>query len=233
MNSRVAIIAALSRELRPLVGNWKLERDADGVSVYSSAGSVAVFAGMGAERARLAAEAALEFGPVSRIVSAGWAGGLHAGMVPGGVWRVRAVVNASNGEVFETRGAGGKREFGSVLVTVGRVASAADKRALRELYSADLVDMEAAAVAEVAWSNKVPFSALKAVSDGPELDLPGMERFATSDGGFREGAFAAYVALRPALWSPAVRLARNSAAAAESLCRELERQLAEDELGAA
>jgi adenosylhomocysteine nucleosidase len=219
----------MERELRPLIKGWKLESDAGGVTVYSSAKAVAVFAGLGRERAKLATAAALRFGPVRRIVSAGWAGGLHAGMVPGGVWRVRSVVDAVTGVVFEAQGLGGTKELGSVLVTTDHVASAEDKRHVSELYSADLVDMEAAAVAATARSKGIPFSALKAVSDGHDFDLPGLGTFTTADGGFRQRTFAAYVALRPALWKPVARLARDSSMAARNLGRELERWLAEEE----
>ncbi len=218
----------MAGELRPLVKGWKLESDADGVTVYGSERAVAVFAGLGRERAKLATAAALGFGPIHRIVSAGWAGGLHAGMIPGGVWRVRTVVDAVTGTVFEAQGLGGTKELGSVLVTTDHVASAEDKRRVSEMYSADLVDMEAAAVAAAARVRGIPFSAIKAVSDGHDFDLPGLGQFTTAEGGFRQRTFAAYVALRPVLWKPVARLARDSGTAARNLGRELERWLAED-----
>src|SRR5208282_4828359 len=103
------------------------------------------------------------------------------------------------------------------------VTSAEDKQRMRKMYSADLVDMEASAVAEVARRNKIPFSAIKAVSDGHDFDLPGMEKFTTADGQFRQVSFAAYAALRPMLWKPVARLAKDSGVAARNLSRELER----------
>jgi adenosylhomocysteine nucleosidase len=228
LKSRIAIVAAMAGELRPLIRGWKLESEAGGVTVYSSAKAVAVFAGLGRERARLATAAALRFGPIRRIVSAGWAGGLHAGMVPGEVWRVRTVVDAVTGTVFEAQGLDGTKELGSVLVTTDHVASAEDKRQVSKIFFADLVDMEAAAVAATARSREIPFSAIKAVSDGHDFDLPGLGKFTTPEGGFRQRTFAAYVALRPVLWKPVARLARDSAAAARNLGKELERWLAED-----
>ena len=115
-----------------------------------------------------------------------------------------------------------------MLVTTDHVASAEDKRRVSEMYSADLVDMEAAAVAAVARVRGIPFSAIKAVSDGHDFDLPGLGQFTTAEGGFRQRTFAAYVALRPVLWKPVARLARDSGRAARNLGRELERWLAED-----
>lgn len=229
MKSRVAIVAAMAAELRPLVKGWKQESAGEGITVFSSERAIAVFAGIGAQRARLATTAALRFGPIHRIVSAGWAGGLHAGTVPGGVWRVRAIVDAATGSVLKTVPLQGKRELGAVLVTIDRVASAEDKRRMRGVYSADLVDMEGAVVAELAREWQIPFTAIKAVSDGPEFDLPGMERFTDPQGRFHQAAFAAYVALRPVFWGPVVRLARDSGRAARNLGWELERYLVEEE----
>lgn len=229
MKPRIAIIAAMAGELRPLVRGWKREITPEGVTIYTSDVAVATFAGLGLQRARLATAAALRFGPIRRIISAGWAGGLHSGMTPGGVWRVSQVVNSVTGEVLETTPADGIKTVGAVLVTTDMVSSSGDKQRMREMYSADLVDMEASAVAEVARRNKIPFSAIKAVSDGHDFDLPGMEKFTTADGQFRQASFVAYVALRPIFWRPVARLAKDSGRAARNLSSELERYLAEDE----
>ena len=228
MKARIAIVAAMAGELRPLVKGWKREVTPEGVTIFTSERAIATFAGLGLERARLAAAAALRLGPVSRIVSAGWAGGLHSGMVPGGVWRVSEVVNGATGEVVETSHLNGVAELPTVLVTTDVVTSTEDKQRMRERYTADLVDMEASAVAEVARRNHIPFSAIKAVSDGHDFDLPGMQRFTTANGQFRQRLFAAYVALRPGWWKPVARLARDSAKAARNLGRELERYIAEN-----
>ena len=232
MKSRVAIVAAMARELQPLVRNWKLERCEAGVTVYSSERAVAAFAGMGKRPADIAAQAAMSFGPVRQLISAGWAGALHSELGVGTVRTLKSVIDAATGERFASdhHDATGKPDArGSVLVTMDHVVPAAEKPRLRAKFSADMVDMEAAAVAQVARVNGVPFFAIKAVSDAHDFDLPGMEKFATSEGQFREATFAVYVALRPGLWKPAIRMARNSEAAASNLCAELERYLAEDE----
>jgi adenosylhomocysteine nucleosidase len=228
LKPRVAIVAAMERELRPLVRGWKREMTAEGVTIYTSDRAIALYAGLGAQRAWLATTAALRLGPIRRIISAGWAGGLHEGIVPGGVWRVREVVDSATGEVLEITPADGTKTVGAVLVTANTVTSAADKQRMRQMYSADLVDMEASAVAEVARRNKIPFSAIKAVSDGHDFDLPRMERFTTEDGQFLHASFAAYVGLRPIWWMPVARLARDSGRASRNLAAELERYLSED-----
>ncbi|AXC10615.1 5'-methylthioadenosine nucleosidase [Acidisarcina polymorpha] len=220
--------------MQPLVRNWKRETTAAGVVVYSSEKAIAAFAGMGAARAHLATEAALSFGPVHQLTSAGWAGGLHSGLTAGTVCPVHAVIDASSGQLYEinepngavTTDLAGK---GMLLVTVDRVVSAEQKHRLRERFAADLVDMEAASVARAARAHQIPFASIKAISDEYNFDLPGMERFISPQGQFQEGSFAAYVALRPGLWKLVGRMARASSRASLNLCNELERFLAADE----
>jgi len=228
VKARIGIVAAMAGELRPLVKGWKREETPEGVTIYTSDEAVAAFAGLGPQRARLATAAVLRLGPVRRIISAGWAGGLHAAMVPGGVWRVSEIVNPVTGEVIETSEPNGASAVGAVLVTTNVVTTVEDKCRLRKMYSADLVDMEASAVAEAARRNKIPFSAVEGDSDGYDFDLPGMERFTTADGQFRQASFAAYAALRPILWKPVARLAKDSGIAARNLTRELRRYIADE-----
>jgi adenosylhomocysteine nucleosidase len=229
LKSRVAIIAAMEREIRPLVRGWKLKLREAGVVVYSSEDAVAAFAGIGARRATLAAEAALSFGPVHQVVSVGWAGGLHAELQTGVVQHISVVIDGATGEAFATEVFDRSRNEPTILVSSESVASVEEKRRLREMFRADLVDMEAAAVARVARASGIQFGAIKAVSDEHDFELAGMEQFSTPDGQFREGDFAAYVALRPIFWKPVVRLAKSSAKAARNLCGELERYLATEE----
>jgi adenosylhomocysteine nucleosidase len=228
VKARIAIVAAMAGELRPLVKGWKREETPEGVTIYTCDEAVAAFAGLGSQRARLATAAVLRLGPIRRIISAGWAGGLHAAMVPGGVWHVREIVNPVTGEVMETSESDGLNGSGAVLVTTNVVTTVEDKRRLRKMYSADLVDMEASTVAEAARRNKIPFSAIKGISDGYDFDLPGMERFTTADGQFRQTSFAVYAALRPTLWRPVAKLAKDSGMAARNLSRELLCYLADE-----
>jgi len=218
LRSRIAIVAAMPRELRPLVRDWKLEESAAGVTVYSSEGAVAAFAGIGARRATLATAAALRLGPAHLLISAGWAGSLHSGVAAGTVHRAKRVVDGATGETYESEGFA---EAVTTLVTSSRVASRESKKTLREQYSGDLVDMEAATVARLARVHDIPFLAVKAVSDGHDFELPGMERFIAPDGRFREVAFAMHLAVRPHLWKAAARMGRTSAAAGAALCQEL------------
>jgi adenosylhomocysteine nucleosidase len=224
MNSRVAIIAALPREIAPLVQGWRADEasPARGVFLAWSEKAIVVCAGMGKERARIAAEEALSHGSVHAMISAGWCGALRDGLAVGNVHRPRQIVDADLSRRYDTDGAGG------VLVTSGKIANRGEKQRLAREYSADLVDMEASAVAEVAQQQRIPFSAVKAVSDEYDFELPGLERFVTAAGGFREGAFAAHLILRPLLWAKVFRMGRASSLASRNLCRELRETLEQD-----
>lgn len=231
VTSRLAFIAALPREIAPLVKkksakkkksstHWQLRpQPSPNVVVYTSKYAVAVCAGMGAARAQLAVEAAFACGPVSHLLSVGWAGATKPDFSAGSIQHPVTVVDAATEEkYFAVAGSG-------TLVTVQRVATQQDKLALVAAFDADFVDMEAAAVARIAVEQGIAFAAVKAISDEHDAALPNMQRFTTSDGWIREAAFGLYVALRPWLWLPTIRMAQSASLSARNLCAELDRIL--------
>lgn len=216
--SRVAIIAALEREVRALIQKWRLsERELDGKSFrfFEKDDTVLVCGGIGAEAARRAAEAVIAIYAPKLIYSAGFAGALDPALKVGDVVRPRRVVNATDGSsVNLDQGEG-------VLVTFGSVASPEQKAKLRDSFGAQAVDMEAAAVARAAAARGIGFAVVKVISDEFDFSFPSMERFVDSSGQFRAGRFALVTALRPWLWPQVARLARNSNHAALALCGSL------------
>jgi adenosylhomocysteine nucleosidase len=82
--------------------------------------------------------------------------------------------------------------------------------------------MEAATVARLARAHRLRFRVIKAVSDDYDFELASLAKFEGKQGSFRTGAFALHTALRPATWSAAMTLGRNSAAALRALNAELE-----------
>ncbi len=80
MNSRIAIIAALPREISSLVHGWQADENNAEMLIAWSDKAVVVCAGMGTVRARMAAEEALKHGPLHRMISAGWCGALNPGL---------------------------------------------------------------------------------------------------------------------------------------------------------
>ena len=108
-----------------------------------------------------------------------------------------------------------------VLVSFGAVADSEQKASLAQAYGADVVDMEAAAVSRCAEAHGIQFTACKVVSDSRDQRLPPVARFVAPDGTFQSFRFLAHVAMRPWLWAGVGQLARNSAIAAQSLCKQL------------
>jgi adenosylhomocysteine nucleosidase len=216
--TKVAIVAALEREVRPLVKTWRAhEREHGGrrFRFFENDDLVVVCGGMGAEAARRAAEAAIELYTPVMIYSAGFAGALDRELKVGDVVCPRRVINAGDGSsvVLDSGDA--------VLVSFGAVANPEQKAKLRESYGAQLVDMEAAAVARAAELRGVAFGVVKAISDTCDFEFPATEQFVNSDGEFLEMRFALYAAIRPWLWLRVTKLARNSSRAAQALCGRL------------
>lgn len=216
--SRVAIVAALEREVRPLVRSWRVNEKAFSgrrFRFFEQGDVVVVCGGIGAEAARRAAEAVIALYGPSLVYSAGFAGALDPTLKVGDIVQPRRVVNAGDGSSLTLdRGEG-------VLVSFGSVASPSQKVSLRDSFQAQAVDMEAAAVARAAEARGAGFAVVKAISDEFDFDFPAMERFVDSNGRFLEGRFAWYTALRPWLWAKVARLARNSRRASLALCERL------------
>jgi adenosylhomocysteine nucleosidase len=216
--SRVAIVAALEREVRPLVKHWHWsEKEYGGrrFRFFEKNEFVLVCGGIGADAARRAAEAVIVLYGPSVVYSAGYAGALDPRLKVGEVVRAARVVNAGDGSSAQISGGDG------VLVSYPAVATPAQKVKLRESYQAQAVDMEAAAVARAAEARGVGFSALKVISDEFDFEFPPTDRFVDSAGRFREMRFAGFAALRPWLWLAVMRLARNSGRASRILCEEI------------
>ena len=219
---RLAIIAALEREIRGLVKNWKVrEQRHEGRSFkfYEDGAGVLVCGGIGGEAARRASEAVVRLYQPELLISAGFAGALDSRLKVGEVFLPSRVIDGRDSSRTEiTSGQG-------TLISVASVAGPEQKSRLADAYGAQAVDMEAATVALVARRHELGFVAIKAISDASDFELPPMDRFITSDGQFRTGAFAGFAAVRPWLWPRLARLSRNSGRASQVLCSELGRYI--------
>jgi adenosylhomocysteine nucleosidase len=214
----IAIVAALEREVRPLVRGWRAVQEARNgraFKFFENSDVAVVCGGIGVEAARRAAEAVIARYAPERIYSAGFAGALTPELKLGDVLRPARVVNAGDGTSVALEGGEG------VLVTFGAVAGPEQKKNLREAYSAQAVDMEAAAVAQAAEARGVRFAAIKVISDEIDFAFPSMERFVNATGEFSERKFAWFAALRPWLWPRVAKLQQNSAQASRVLCERL------------
>jgi len=220
---KIAIIAALEREVRPLIRSWNVRMIEHGgrryrlfENVLTNGETALICGGIGPEAARRATEAIIQEIRPTLLISVGFAGALDCSLKVGDVLRPRTVINAADSARTEIESGEG------ILVSSATVASEDQKSRLAKSYNAAAVDMEAAAVAQGAEARGVEFAAVKAISDAADFIMPArMDRFVAADGTFRSTKFASHVALRPWLWPGTIALARNSAKASQALCDAL------------
>lgn len=223
----MALIAALEREIAPLVSAWprkELPYNGRTLVIHERSDAVAVAGGIGPHYARRAAELLFEAYRPAMLISTGFAGALSPEHHIGDVITFSAVIDALHGAHYVSTGRGG------ILVSACGIAGANEKRALRQKYSAEGVDLEAAAVAAFAQEHGLRFLAVKAISDEASDALPPFSRF-IHEGQFDQAAFVRYAAVRPWVWSKVLRLGTEAAYAARQLCRELEHLLTERSSG--
>lgn len=219
----IAVVAALEREIAPLVRNWRVTEKEHGgreYRIFESGKAVVVCGGMGFDAARRATEAVIALHHPSVVLSVGFAGALDSSLHAGDVLQPRYVVDSRDGTRTDTGSGSG------VLVSFPAIADAEQKAKLAKSYSAQAVDMEAAAVAKGAEARGLRFAAVKAISDEVGFAMPPMDRFIAADGTFRAQRFVLYAATRPFLWPGLLRLAQNSAKAARALGAMLQSQYA-------
>ncbi len=214
-HKRVVIVAAMRLEVAPLLGKMR-PRQLAGVDLFELPHAVIAIGGIGEECARRAAETAVESAQPQLVVSAGIAGAISPGLKVGDVGRIREVVDVATGRRYALQGG----EW--VLATSQDVSDATEKQELRTKYGADVVDMEGAAVAQVAKERGLEFAAVKSISDDAGFALPPMTRFINAKGKFSTGSFLFYVALRPKWWPVLGKMRTNSAIASANLCRAVE-----------
>jgi adenosylhomocysteine nucleosidase len=214
----LAIVAALEREIRPLIRTWRLnvrEHSGRRFRFFTSEHCVAVCGGIGKEAARRASVAVIALYRPAKLLSVGFAGALDVSLKVGQVQEIQRIIDASDGSRRETG------QGTAVLISFSSVAGEEQKRRLGSVYQAQVVDMEAAAVARAAEAQGIEFGAVKVVSDELGFPMLPMDRFIDGNGSFRTGSFTAYAALRPWLWGRVFRLARDSSRAAQSLSEYL------------
>jgi adenosylhomocysteine nucleosidase len=216
--SRLAIVAALEREVRPLVKHWqvrKREHAGREFRFYESGEAVLVCGGIGPEAARRAAEAVIVLYRPELLYSVGYAGALDPTLKVGNVLTPAQVINGNDGSRVDlSKGQG-------TLLSQSAVASVAQKSRLRQSYGAQAIDMEASAVARAAEARGVGFQAVKVISDEFNFELPVLDRFVDAEGRFHHARFTLHALVRPWLWLRLVHLASNSAGATQALCAEL------------
>ncbi len=222
----VVIISALEREVQALiVSHRKDAATLPGTSLrcYTHENAWIVCGGIGPQAARAAAQAVVSARRPDLLVSVGFAGALHPGLRSGDLVEPAIVIAADTGKSYPTRSGVG------ALISASHIADAAYKSELHAKFNGKAVDMEAAAVADVAAQNGIAFIALKAISDEAHVTLPDLTAFIDARGNFKLGGFLRHIAIRPFLWPGIGRLARNGGRASATLHKNLSERFASGE----
>lgn len=225
MTHKIGIIAAFPSELHPLVRGWSRQsfsrEDLAWTGAIGGGGAeqatpcIAVAAGMGRESAARACRIARSLlGDLDILVSVGFAGALRPELQPGIAYRAALVIDGEKGEHFET--VGNSRPT-ATLVSTDHIVTEAGKQKLRETFEADMVDMEAAVVADIAQANYCRFCCFKAVVDVKGEGIPDFSPFQDQDGKLRSFQLRTHLLLRPRYWPAVLRMRKNSRTGAKAI----------------
>ncbi len=224
---RIAIVAAMEREVSALIRDWhRVQRPHEGrtYTFFESNDAVCICGGIGLEAARRAAEAVIALYHPALIQSVGFAGALDSTLQVGDIFIPSSVLDARDGSRTQLEEV--QLEAGTgTLLTFPHIASAEQKHKLAAAYAAQAVDMEAAAIATAASKHSIAFAAIKAISDEADFEIPGTEHFIDHEGVFHTTKFVFFALLRPWLWPRLAKLAANSRKAATTLAKHLQKVL--------
>jgi adenosylhomocysteine nucleosidase len=184
----IGIVVALPLEARTVTRARLKIGDAIAIGDHA----LLALAGMGAARARAAAQVLVQRGATG-LVSWGVAGGLDPALASGRLLLPKRIV-ADDGRSFivdaawrwrlEQLLAGPDAPAGGVLLGSDRILDTvgAKQEAFRTTH-ASAVDMESAAIADVAQQAQLPFVAIRAIVDAAGETLPAVTKAAIDDDG--------------------------------------------------
>lgn len=227
--SRVVIIAAMEREVKPLVRGWQRSAISAGTrkfTTFEKGGLAVVVSGIGRDHAEKAARAAIAQYRSEQLISAGLAGALIRSLKAGSVVTPNVVVDAADGTEYRCTADAGGVVGGGVLVSAAEISGVEAKRRLVEQFHGLVVDMEAAGVAKAAKEAGVGFRCAKAISDEAQFVMPPLKKFVDAAGNFQSRRFAAWAAVRPWQWVRVMALGRHTRKAVKALCEWLEKNVA-------
>jgi adenosylhomocysteine nucleosidase len=196
------------------------------VSGYKSAKTryYVLFTGIGFERASRVARWVLEHLNPRLVVACGLAGALSPTLRVGDVLLASEVVEPGDDDLHWRTTVPielGALPVGRLLTAPRMVATPADKRSLAGQTGAMMVDMEAAAIAEVCQEWQVPCAVVRAVSDTADTALSPRLVSLLSGSHVAPWRVLAAVARSPGLIPELWRLARDTRLAARSLATAL------------
>jgi adenosylhomocysteine nucleosidase len=203
IHGRIAILAPMRSELRPLVRRLSLKqsRSGDRNLLWGMLGCVEVVAtttGIGTRAAAITVERVLDSIPVQQLVMIGIAGGIGPSVDIGDLIVPELVVDLATGAEFHPILIGDTTAHGT-LVTCDQVLIDQAEIARLERQGVIAVDMETAAVAAICESRACPWSVFRAISDraGDGSIDPSMHGLAGPDGEPNVPALVRFVLTNP------------------------------------
>jgi adenosylhomocysteine nucleosidase len=235
----VAVVAALEAELKPLrkrvVG---AKKESEGLFTVGRIGRCEVLlvkSGMGRKSSERAVALLTEKNRPDAFLSTGFAGALRDDVRTGHVVLANRLIPIhldrksdpqdvpiyTDGKILALaakalEGVDVKYHVGAIL-TLNRVADAAEKPELGQLYPALSVDMESYFIAKAAAAHHIPFLAARVVLDEVGDDLPLPKGLLSEDGRFRMLEALSYLATNPGSILGLVRLAKQATAASKAI----------------
>ncbi|MGZ8761793.1 MAG: 5'-methylthioadenosine/S-adenosylhomocysteine nucleosidase family protein [Acidimicrobiia bacterium] len=215
---RVALLAPMVSELRPVVKAFSLQRgEVGGVNVHvGSLGDVEIVAvkiGMGTRAAADATERLLDATAFDHVLVAGIAGGVVPGVEIGDLIYPSRVIDHASGAEFVPTGLAPGAASGTLLTSDEFFVEPEELEALAARGVVGL-DMETAAVAAVCERRDCAWSVVRSVSDRPGEVPASVLDLAGADGTPNLGKAMRFMVTQPWKVPGLVRLARNSQRAA-------------------
>lgn len=238
-NNCIGLVAAMPEEIAPLlrrVGDFRKEK-AGAFNVYRFTSNgvpvVLVQSGMGPRHAAEATEKLLALAEPGVIVNFGFGGGVLPGLEVGDVVLAKQVFLLENGLLAEAPQpdhrvsevavdtcvhAGPGMKEGTFITAAAIMNKKEVAGVLGGSFGNPVLEMETAAVLQVAGRAGIPVLAVRAISDaaGEELGFS-LEEFCDADLNIRIGRVLACVAKRPWIIPQLLRLSGNTKRAGERL----------------
>lgn len=219
-NARIALLAPMGSELRPLLKRLSLQRMPAGKpAVYAgtlgSTEIVATTTSMGTVAAAAAAERILDAGPFDHVVVVGIAGGVDPNFEIGDVFVPSAVIDGATGDEYRPHLLGDLEPGGKLSTSDDFIV---DEPRLAELSAKGVVavDMETAAIAAVCERRGTPWTAFRAISDRAIEGDAEMLSMANGDGSPNLAGAAKYILRHPGKLPFLFRLAQGATKAANA-----------------
>jgi adenosylhomocysteine nucleosidase len=220
------VVAALPAEARALGPSMRSIDSPAFEELATLSGSRLAVSGIGYEAARRAARSLVDSG-VTALMTFGMAGGLDPGLRAGSIvlpgelispsgarfitcrpWRERIAAAVSSSRAVSE---------GALLTSALAIHSLAGKAAAYQSSGAVAVDMESAAVAEVAAAARLPFIAVRVIVDTAADVLPRAVVAASRAGSVQMSRLIAGLMLAPTQIKPLIRLSQRYRTAIRSL----------------